>query len=140
VYAIMHIVRILHNECTVDFSYYLYIYVSWYHTFTQVYYNIFSYFLLLYHTFVYDPSNNIYVLDIYWNDIDALIPCGTSHGLLSKASGHGSINTLNTLHFASKNNKTIIIIKKKKGFKYESIIFSTIFTYFDTFGSSSLLP
>jgi len=50
--------------------------------------------------------------------IDALMPCGNSHGLLSKASGHGSINTSYTSHLVSKkkkrNSKTVIYIYIKK--------------------------
>lgn len=103
--CIAHI--ILHSgECAVDFNDYLRIF-TFPGTRTVLYYNIFPYFLLLYHKRVNESVSHIYVLDIYWNDIDPLTPWGISHGLLSKASGHGSINISNTLHLVSKNNNTM---------------------------------
>lgn len=47
----------------------------------------------------------LYVLGLYLNMIEALMPCGNSHGLLSKASGHGSINTSYTSHLVSKKKE-----------------------------------
>jgi hypothetical protein len=54
----------------------------------------------------------LYILGLYLNTIDALMPCGNSHGWLSKASGHGSINTSYTSHLVSKMKKKTVIYQK----------------------------